>query len=76
MERPAWTPRATCRGSNPDDFFPSDGKMTSGAREACSRCPVRKECLEYGLHDPFGIWGGRTWKERQQIISRRREWVA
>jgi hypothetical protein len=50
--------------------------MTDDAREACDHCPVRAECLEFGLYEHFGIWGGRTYRERVRIIKARRRRAA
>lgn len=55
-------------------FFPPVGQEASGARHAreqaakqiCSECSVRQECLAYalGVPEPFGIWGGLNEAER------------
>jgi WhiB family redox-sensing transcriptional regulator len=58
---------------DPDFFFPADGLMTPEAREACGRCPVRKPCLEFGLYENYGIWGGMTLRDRARLIRRRRK---
>jgi WhiB family transcriptional regulator, redox-sensing transcriptional regulator len=71
MERPIWSKKAVCRGMDPDLFYPVDGKLTIEAKIACHYCPVRDPCLEYGLADPFGIWGGMTPTERGRIVRRR-----
>lgn len=42
------------------------------AKALCAACPVRTECLEYGLDEPTGIWGGRTARERRLIRKRLR----
>jgi WhiB family redox-sensing transcriptional regulator len=57
---------------DPDLFFPLDGLMTPEAREACGRCPVREECLEFGLNEFYGIWGGLTFRDRQRLRKARR----
>jgi WhiB family redox-sensing transcriptional regulator len=50
------------------------GKETTKREKAalliCQSCPVRKECYEYGLLYPYGVWGGKTEKERQTIRNR------
>jgi WhiB family redox-sensing transcriptional regulator len=69
-----WQRDALCRGRPTDWFFPDDssgnhnGSLTLTDRQAkalCVRCPVRRECLEYGLHDEYGIWGGTRPSERR-----------
>lgn len=44
------------------------------AQKICEGCPVVDECLEYALTPPFekwGVWGGKSEKERRQIRKRR-----
>jgi WhiB family redox-sensing transcriptional regulator len=71
-KRLTWAAQAACRGMDPDLFFPTDGLMTPEARETCGVCPVRKECLEFGLYEHYGIWGGLTLKDRVRLIKSRR----
>jgi len=70
-----WQYRALCHGRM-DLFFSdrnSDNRnqwLTPADRKAkalCARCPVRKECLEYGLGEEFGIWGGTRPPERRGL---------
>lgn len=35
----------------------------------CSGCPVRAECLEDGLGERFGMWGGATPRSRRLARS-------
>lgn len=74
--RPDWHDKASCRGTDPDLFFPEqvEGGGTATARRAkmaCAPCPVRAECLEAGLWERHGIWGGMTYKERRAERARR-----
>jgi len=60
----------------PDLFFPAneDGSnMIKQARGFCASCPIVAQCAEYGIkNEPdFGIWGGLTVKERDQIRAAR-----
>lgn len=43
------------------------------ARAICAECPVQQECLEYALthHEIFGVWGGRTERERRKLLKER-----
>lgn len=58
-------------------FFPTDGMDGEGfeidnysdeavdeARIACDTCPVLKWCTFENWHEPFGVFGGTTPKER------------
>lgn len=58
-----WTRRALCLGSTAN-FFTDDPVEVEKAKAVCAGCPVRAECLEYGRHEPDGIWGGLTPQER------------
>lgn len=73
---------AACMGS-PDDFFPERGTAQISARDAkkvCNGeaggpvCPIRERCLEYALErkERFGIWGGKSERERARIAKARR----
>jgi WhiB family redox-sensing transcriptional regulator len=69
LDRPPWYELAACRGLDPDLFFPERGERTDDALAVCAPCPVRDDCLAAGLTERFGIWGGRS--ERQRRILRR-----
>jgi WhiB family redox-sensing transcriptional regulator len=61
----------------PDIFFPEDlstpgqshmrNMATETAREICLRCPVMAKCLEVGMFEDFGIWGGATPEQRKRL---------
>jgi hypothetical protein len=41
---------------------------TKTAKEICSGCSIKYECLSYSLyHEAFGIWGGTTERERKTL---------
>jgi len=42
----------------PNDYY-------AVAKAVCSQCPVRKECLDYGINETWGCWGGTTPQERK-----------
>jgi WhiB family redox-sensing transcriptional regulator len=74
FESPEWQKDALCLGRPTEWFFPErnsenrNGWLTPADRRAkalCARCPVRRECLEYGLKDEYGIWGGSRPIERR-----------
>jgi len=64
----------------PDIFFPEDlstpgqsvmrNMATETAREICLRCPVMAKCLEVGMFEDFGIWGGATPEQRRKLKRR------
>lgn len=82
MEHAACKGLATHDGQATSYFFPSVGSSVKAAKEICNGrkptkddhgtqpCPVRQQCLEYALQVPgpsFGIWGGKTERERRAI---------
>lgn len=70
----AWKQQALCRGMDPELFFPERGANTDFrvAQAVCRECPVRSDCLEYGLVERFGIWGGEGEISRRRIKVLRR----
>ncbi len=78
-----WTEHAACRDADGDIFFPIGGQDYREARDYCSRCPVRDECLDVQMrweavhanHSGMraGMYGGLTPDER---LSRRRRRAA
>jgi WhiB family transcriptional regulator, redox-sensing transcriptional regulator len=72
-----WRSRGACAGEDPEMFFPSHGDPGAEAREVCSRCPVRRDCLDYAMEvDEFGIWGGLDQRERRARRRRHERQVA
>jgi WhiB family redox-sensing transcriptional regulator len=69
---PDWTVRALCAQTDPEAFFPEKGGSTREAKQICSGCEVRAECLEFALHNDerFGIWGGLSERERRRMRKR------
>jgi WhiB family redox-sensing transcriptional regulator len=67
--RPAWWAGAACRVHPEVNFFPGKGESSSAAREVCSGCASKAECLAFALaeHIDHGTWGGLTAKERRAI---------
>ncbi len=68
-----WKDYANCLGANEDLFFPDRGASTRTAKQICSECQVRLECLEYAVTrgEKFGIWGGLSERERRKIRKQR-----
>lgn len=76
LERPAWHADAACRGMDPDLFYPGLGANRDlvHARQVCTGCRVRVECLEDALArgDKWGVWGGLSERERRRLRRERR----
>ncbi|MGI8433547.1 MAG: WhiB family transcriptional regulator [Nocardioidaceae bacterium] len=67
-----WADVASCRASRPDELFVR-GAEQNRAKQVCSMCPVRTECLAEALDNniEWGVWGGMTERERRAILRRR-----
>jgi WhiB family redox-sensing transcriptional regulator len=70
----SWMERGACTNADPDLFFPHEGQSTAkAARKFCGGCPVAAECADFGVRNhEYGVWGGLTDKQRDQLRSRRR----
>ena len=68
----SWQERALCSQTDPEAFFPEKGGSTRDAKQICSVCEVRQQCLEYALanDERFGIWGGLSERERRKLKRR------
>jgi WhiB family redox-sensing transcriptional regulator len=77
-----WQLRARCREADSEIFFHPEherGNMKHRreeyAKAACRSCPVLELCRQHALtvHEPYGIWGGMTPRERSREIAARRK---
>jgi WhiB family transcriptional regulator, redox-sensing transcriptional regulator len=69
--------QAACQAA-PELFFPvamggAGLAEITRAKAVCSRCPVRRQCLDYAIEtgQSHGVWGGTTVDERRAIARRR-----
>ena len=69
-----WDEKAICLSSNAELFFPigTTGhalEIVEAAKEVCSQCEVRKECLQFSFdtNQESGIWGGYSETERRLL---------
>lgn len=79
LELHVWSDHAACRGASPTLFitegYEDDDPIypPAEAEALCNRCPVRPECLQYGLETKLGndwltgVWGGTTAYQRRQL---------
>lgn len=70
-DRP-WAAFGSCRGEDPDLFFPGPDGAPDQAIRICNGCPVKDECLDWALEAriSYGVWGGRTERERRRLLRR------
>lgn len=70
-----WRAKSLCNQANSETFFPDVRAKTQAkaAKVICGRCTVAPQCLEFALAtgERFGVWGGTTPVERQEIRRRR-----
>jgi len=76
MQPKPWAKQGACASPTSehiDKFYPEStkhgGNHLKPARELCLRCPVRYECLTYGIDEPWGVWGGHSPSQRRRISS-------
>jgi WhiB family transcriptional regulator, redox-sensing transcriptional regulator len=69
VSRPGWHQQAACRGMGHRAFVRGEKADYGRTRELCDGCPVRQDCLEVALADPYlvGLWGGTTDAERRSM---------
>jgi hypothetical protein len=78
-----WKRRGAChnRPDLTDLFYPAedqrgrtdgwDQTISAPAKEICATCTVVEECLDYSLtHEVYGVWGGKSERERRRIRKR------
>jgi WhiB family redox-sensing transcriptional regulator len=66
-------PDVPCHVGNPDLWFAESPVDLERAKELCTDCPIRRECLAAALDrgEPWGVWGGEI-LERGTIVARKR----
>ena len=74
-----WQAEAACKGVDVSVFYHPEGERgaakanrDNAAKEVCLRCIVRTACLEYALEarEAYGVWGGTTEEERDEMLVR------
>ena len=67
-----WSSKALCNETRPDVLFVR-GAAQNRAKQMCSGCPVKAECLAEALDNQieWGVWGGMTERERRALLRRR-----
>lgn len=78
----AWRESGACFDSDSNAFIPFSLVMERQVQQVdytvairvCSECLVREECLDFAVttKQDFGVWGGKTSKQRLQLRRRRR----
>jgi hypothetical protein len=68
-----WRDFALCKGMPTHLWFPNKGSNDDYRQAAaiCAQCPVQEQCLEDGLYERYGIWGGLSLSLRRKITVQR-----
>lgn len=48
------------------DLFYDQGS-NNAAKRLCFSCPAQLDCIQQGLHEQYGVWGGLAEGERRQL---------
>ena len=77
IDPPAWMRHAKCAAADTDMFYAeqSDWESSQAAKDFCHGCPAIEPCLDSANQTPvevYGVWGGMTSKERQNLRRRQR----
>ena len=73
-----WQLRGSCRGVDPSLFFHPEGERgprrsnrEAAAKAICATCPVLVQCRTAALaaREPYGVWGGLSEHEREEITG-------
>ncbi len=74
-----WQALGACRDVDTEAFFHPDGERgpsrsgrEAAAKAVCAACPVIAECRAHALaaREPYGVWGGLSESDREQILGR------
>lgn len=66
-----WTAQARCREVDPDLWYPEQSVVVNPMVDIiCGNCPVKRQCLEAGLHEIHGVWAGYRPADREELRRR------
>jgi hypothetical protein len=70
-----WMLSALCAEVGTQAWFSEQGENTHPAQRICAACPVRYDCLVYGLRnrEEYGVFGGLTANERDIVLARHKQ---
>jgi WhiB family redox-sensing transcriptional regulator len=62
-----------CRSHDPDLWFAEAPAELERAKQLCTGCPVKAQCLDSALsrQEPWGVWGGEIF-DRGTVVPRKR----
>ncbi|MDX6242929.1 MAG: WhiB family transcriptional regulator, redox-sensing transcriptional regulator [Frankiales bacterium] len=80
-----WQQYAACSGLGTESFFHPEGERGQRralreirAKAVCETCPVKAACAAHALRvkEPYGVWGGMSETDREEILAGRGEHAA
>ena len=80
IDRWDWQQLGACNGADAEQFFHPEGERgpsrvnrEAAAKAVCATCPVIAACRQHALaaREPYGVWGGLSEHEREDIIAGR-----
>ncbi|MDQ6650092.1 MAG: WhiB family transcriptional regulator [Actinomycetota bacterium] len=80
VEKWEWQLLGACRSYDTELFFHPEGERgpsrvnrERAAKAICATCPVIAQCAAHALaaHEPYGVWGGMSESDREEILARR-----
>lgn len=74
----AWSDQAACEGMGTGLFYSESPAIVAHAKAICGECPAKQACLAFALevNERFGVWGGKTEKERARLRNKQRKSAA
>lgn len=71
LHESGWRRRARCRGRVDLNFYSNSRRQIRACKAVCAPCPVRAACAVEAIlrHDPWGVWGGMTPEERDELVT-------
>lgn len=68
QQHPQWQDEANCIDETSLMYDEEDVNSVIIAKTRCAHCDVKVQCLQTALitREPFGIWGGKTSRERRK----------
>lgn len=69
FDAPDWFVNAKCNGMNRSIFFVQgrNSWLSTKAKMICLDCPVRLRCLQHGMGEAWGVFGGTSPLDRSRL---------
>lgn len=80
LDRWEWQLEGACLAQDTELFFHPEGERgprrsgrEAAAKAVCATCPVLERCRAHALaaREPFGVWGGLSEHDREELLGTR-----